>query len=204
MKTNLKIFAIALLSAFILDACGTASDSTENTGSEEMTAEEKHEEHLDEEIPEDERLGVEHMRDEDFSKISEEQTNNLLEAYLQLKDGLVKSSKEIAKNAAKEINTVLEGAGESKVLNGIKEDAQHILETDEMKHIREHFELISENVYAIIKEKDIKTTVYKQYCPMAFDDEGAFWLSSEEEIRNPYFGDKMLKCGRVEETIEAK
>jgi len=43
--------------------------------------------------------------------------------------------------------------------------------------------------------------VYKQYCPMAFDGKGAFWLSSSEEIRNPYYGDKMLKCGRVEETI---
>ncbi|NJN26228.1 MAG: DUF3347 domain-containing protein [Cyclobacteriaceae bacterium] len=36
---------------------------------------------------------------------------------------------------------------------------------------------------------------------MAFNDEGAFWLSKEEEIYNPYFGDKMLKCGRMEEKI---
>jgi hypothetical protein len=43
--------------------------------------------------------------------------------------------------------------------------------------------------------------IYKQFCPMAFDNKGAYWLSSNEEIMNPYFGDKMLHCGKVEETV---
>jgi hypothetical protein len=37
---------------------------------------------------------------------------------------------------------------------------------------------------------------------MAFDDQGADWLSAEEQIRNPYFGDKMLKCGLVEQDLK--
>jgi membrane fusion protein, copper/silver efflux system len=39
--------------------------------------------------------------------------------------------------------------------------------------------------------------VYRQFCPMAFDDKGAFWLSESDEILNPYFGDMMLNCGEV-------
>ncbi|MEQ8683297.1 MAG: efflux RND transporter periplasmic adaptor subunit [Cyclobacteriaceae bacterium] len=38
-------------------------------------------------------------------------------------------------------------------------------------------------------------TIYYQYCPMARDNKGAFWLSAVEEINNPYFGDAMLTCG---------
>ncbi|MDC6351306.1 DUF3347 domain-containing protein [Zeaxanthinibacter sp. PT1] len=46
--------------------------------------------------------------------------------------------------------------------------------------------------------------IYKQYCPMAFDNKGAYWLSDSKEIRNPYFGEKMANCGSVKETITPK
>jgi hypothetical protein len=36
---------------------------------------------------------------------------------------------------------------------------------------------------------------------MAFDDKGAYWLSEMKEIRNPYFGDRMLKCGETREMM---
>jgi Cu(I)/Ag(I) efflux system membrane fusion protein len=45
-------------------------------------------------------------------------------------------------------------------------------------------------------------TVYYQFCPMANNDQGAYWLSTEESIRNPYYGDMMLECGEVREVIE--
>lgn len=41
----------------------------------------------------------------------------------------------------------------------------------------------------------------KRYCPMAFDNKGAYWLTEGHEIRNPYFGDTMLKCGEITEII---
>jgi Cu(I)/Ag(I) efflux system membrane fusion protein len=43
--------------------------------------------------------------------------------------------------------------------------------------------------------------VYQQFCPMAFDNAGANWLSNDAAIRNPYFGDKMLECGEVKDSI---
>lgn len=45
-------------------------------------------------------------------------------------------------------------------------------------------------------------TLYVQYCPMADDNNGANWLSQQEDILNPYFGDAMLNCGNVEEEIK--
>lgn len=45
-------------------------------------------------------------------------------------------------------------------------------------------------------------TIYVQHCPMANDDKGADWLSTEKAIKNPYFGNKMLQCGSVEQVIE--
>jgi len=37
---------------------------------------------------------------------------------------------------------------------------------------------------------------------MAFDNKGAYWLSNEAAIRNPYFGDEMLECGKVEDSVD--
>ncbi len=44
--------------------------------------------------------------------------------------------------------------------------------------------------------------VYYQYCPMAFNNKGAYWLSNQREILNPYFGNKMLKCGEVADSVD--
>lgn len=35
------------------------------------------------------------------------------------------------------------------------------------------------------------------YCPMAFDNAGAWWMQRGETIANPYFGAAMLRCGEV-------
>ena len=44
-------------------------------------------------------------------------------------------------------------------------------------------------------------TVYYQYCPMAIESKGAYWLSEIEEIRNPYFGDEMISCGETRDSL---
>ena len=64
------------------------------------------------------------------------------------------------------------------------------------------FSPLSDNVFALLKHVDIKNAgVYKQFCPMAFNDKGAYWLSEESEIKNPYFGKKMLECGEVQDSL---
>lgn len=54
----------------------------------------------------------------------------------------------------------------------------------------------------IAKQKITSGTIYKQYCPMAFDGKGGYWLSDSNEVRNPYYGDKMLTCGVVETVLK--
>ena len=67
---------------------------------------------------------------------------------------------------------------------------------------RQAFSNFIQTFYKSIKMFGLKdTTAYYQYCPMAFGNEWAFWLSETEEIRNPYFGDMMLKCGETKEII---
>jgi len=68
---------------------------------------------------------------------------------------------------------------------------------------RKAFSTLSDSLYKTVKAYGLGgTTAYYEFCPMAFNNSGAFWLSDNDKIRNPYFGDKMLSCGSVKETIQ--
>lgn len=79
--------------------------------------------------------------------------------------------------------------------------AKTIMEAAEISAQREAFAELSLQLEGLFKQNLASGTLYKQFCPMALNDEGAFWFSDVKEIRNPYFGNKMLKCGNVVETI---
>jgi len=36
---------------------------------------------------------------------------------------------------------------------------------------------------------------------MALNDKGGYWLSNEKAIKNPYYGESMMACGEIKETI---
>lgn len=64
------------------------------------------------------------------------------------------------------------------------------------------FKDISESLAEKVKKQDYKEKkLHIQYCPMADNNDGAYWLSWNEEIENPYMGKKMSKCGRNKESI---
>ena len=68
---------------------------------------------------------------------------------------------------------------------------------------REHFVTLSKNISEVAKTLKINTeTTYLQFCPMANDGKGAYWLSKEDKIKNPYYGKSMLTCGSVKETLK--
>ena len=89
-----------------------------------------------------------------------------------------------------------------KVMKDLAFDAEHIADTKDASHQRDHFMPLSENMYALIKVSKNETEAYYQHCPMANEGKGANWLSIESEIKNPYYGSEMLKCGRVVEVIK--
>ncbi len=122
-------------------------------------------------------------------------------AYLELKNALVETDANAAQEAAKQ----LEAAFTENELPSEAELAKKISQTDDVEEQRTIFKIVSEQMYELASEQKFEfTTLYKQYCPMAFNNTGAYWLSDSKEIMNPYFGDKMLKCGKVEETLAKK
>ncbi|WKK79291.2 DUF3347 domain-containing protein [Marivirga arenosa] len=132
------------------------------------------------------------------TEVSSEQLKGILSSYFSVKDALVKTD---AKEAKSSLAKLLESV--SSEMEQIKSISESMHEKEDVEEIRKGFEDLSKEVYSLVKENadSKKETVYKQYCPMAFNNKGAFWLSDKEEIRNPYFGDKMLKCGKVEEKL---
>ena len=139
--------------------------------------------------------------------------NKVLSAYIQLKDALVKSDGTSSSNASKTLLIAIQEVNMSelntdthaqwmKVVNDLKEDAEHISETKEITHQRDHFMSLSKNLYAVIKVSKSEMPIYYQFCPMANKGKGANWLSLENKIKNPYSGNHMLTCGKVVETIQ--
>lgn len=123
----------------------------------------------------------------------------LYEQYSEIKSALVNSNVLEAKEAAEALVEAIEekSVGESAI-----EPAQKIATSDELDIQKVAFADLSAAVEDIVSGALVSGEIYKQYCPMAFSGEGGYWLSSSKEVRNPYFGDKMLKCGRVAETIQ--
>ena len=143
-------------------------------------------------------------------------TRQLMEVvseYLLLKDHLVKTDTDKAGQAAVSFLTKL-GAADRNLLTddarlywmekqrALEDHGQAIGESKDIEMQREQFSFLTEAlVEALTAFGTGKDTLYLQHCPMAFNDEGADWLSSDALIQNPYFGDKMLKCGVVKETF---
>lgn len=78
------------------------------------------------------------------------------------------------------------------------EHAEHISESD-IAHQREHFKVLSKDVIDMVAITGTEMKLYEQFCPMY--DGGTAWLSTKEEVRNPYYGSKMLTCGKVQREI---
>ncbi|MGB0430975.1 MAG: efflux RND transporter periplasmic adaptor subunit [Bacteroidia bacterium] len=137
----------------------------------------------------------------------------LFDYYFNLKVALANDDFEKAKEAGMAMHTSLEKVN----MNQLKGDAhslwmqlstslkpslQHIEHFGDIKLIREKFIAISNTMITIMESFDpLSSTVYIQHCPMADSNNGADWLSQEKEIRNPYFGESMLKCGEVKKEI---
>jgi hypothetical protein len=133
----------------------------------------------------------------------------LLGSYFELKNALVNSDANAAASKAADLLKAVSvvdmktlSASEHKAFMSLQEklsfDARHISEVKNISHQREHFASLSLNMIALAKAAKLSgQAVYEDYCPM----KKTYWLSSEEAIKNPYFGNEMLTCGQVKETL---
>ena len=131
------------------------------------------------------------------AEFSNENVKQAYDQYLSIKDALVQTNAEAASEAAKQLQ---EKTAENNP--EIAEIAGKLAAESDVNVQREIFSELTAAMDPILKEAITSGKIYKQFCPMAFEGKGDYWYANSEEIRNPYFGDKMLKCGRVDETIE--
>jgi len=69
----------------------------------------------------------------------------------------------------------------------------------DVEELRKHFGEISRVMIDVARRFDRgdAPALYEAYCPMAFNDAGAAWIQADKAVLNPYFGDRMLRCGVV-------
>jgi hypothetical protein len=136
--------------------------------------------------------------------------NNVLQAYLGIKNALADDNSGLANQKAKEFTAALKTVNPDKLDakqkttwlaygEKLRFDGEHISESTRIAHQREHFTSLSKNMFTVIKAFKANTAVvYEQYCPM----QKAYWLSETATIKNPYLGKEMLDCGETKETLK--
>ncbi len=134
---------------------------------------------------------------------------NVLAHYLALKNYLVASNFNDALAEVSNINTSLneiaEPAGEAwkNSLASIRSNIDLMGNAESIDQLRKHFIALSTEVVkwarGVVKSN---SPLYIMYCPMANENEGAVWVSSSNIVENPYYGEMMLNCGEVTETIQ--
>lgn len=138
-------------------------------------------------------------KEENMVMFKDAKIGKAYEHYLHLKDALVASKSDKAKNAAGELQKSLAGVTNGKM---VADEAAKIAATANLDDQRKAFSGVSSMMAMLVKDGKLSMgMIYLEYCPMANGNTGASWLSNEKEIKNPYFGDKMLKCGSVKEMI---
>ncbi len=140
--------------------------------------------------------------------------NEILKGYLQLKNALVNDDGKEAATAGKEITKAIHKVDEKlltdeqrkiydDVKDDVKEHAEHISANgDKIAHQREHFDILSKDMYDLVKVSHLNQTLFQDHCPMYNEGMGGNWLSELKEIKNPYLGKKMPACGEVKEELK--
>ena len=138
----------------------------------------------------------------------------IVSSYLRLKNALVSDNSADAADAGKAVEAAFKNfdtntltADQKKVFIDIENDAvehaEHIGENKgNIEHQREHFEMLSNDIYDLVKTFDSGQVLYRDFCPMYNKNKGAYWLSENKEIQNPYFGKEMLTCGTIKEELK--
>ncbi len=170
--------------------------------------------------------GGQTMSDEEMSKMEskaeplkvsddfKKQLTQVYKKYLTMKDAFVASDAHKVMTAATDVTAALKKV-DMGLLKGdahmvwmenlavLEKTATSISKLMDIEKQRSEFAKFNIAFYKSIKAFGLDgVTAYYQYCPMAEKDKGAYWFSSSEEIKNPYFGDAMLGCGETRETLK--
>lgn len=138
----------------------------------------------------------------------------IISAYLQLKNAFTKDNTTGAATAGTALEAVFKNFDKSAltatqkktfedVVDDAREHAEHIgMNGGNIVHQREHFELLSKDVYDLIKVFGTEQVLYKDFDQMVNKGKGAFWISETKEIKNPYMGKAMSNSGSIKEVLK--
>jgi hypothetical protein len=212
LKAVIGIIAIAFVTLTIQSCKNEAKKTDVDNGipQMEMNSEEHHNDEDQDHSSMNHNSG-ENERNIEASTQKNGETSSIIDAYIQIKNALVAESKDDAAKGATNLLTAFTEFDMTKltgdthkeymeILESAKEHTEHIVKSP-IDHQREHFEGLTSDVNDLIALLGTNKTLYKDFCPMANNNKGAFWFSEVKEIKNPYFGSKMMKCGSIKEQI---
>ena len=208
LRVNTWVLAIVFVTLIVI----SCKDSTKKNSTDSMHSEMSHD-------GDNEHNGDANMEHKQMHSSKEMATNNsqmtnskqVMIDYMTLKNALVATSQEEAAKAGNQMVISLKSFDMSgfnaeqqtelkDIITDAVEHAEHIGES-EMDHQREHFKNLSKDMMSMVAITGTNATLYQQYCPMY--DKGSAWLSLEKDIKNPYYGSKMMNCGKVEKEIKS-
>ena len=202
-----SLFIATLYSAVTVFALSYCSSKKEEVAQEETHDESKHA--STDEAPAAEASAPQFEVDATF----QQQLSGVFTSYVSLKDAFVATDaakvKEAAAKTQESLSKVdmmlLTGVAHNDWMTfegGLKAALKEMQASADIEAQRASFSKLSDNMYKSIKAYGLGgATAFYEFCPMAFNNEGGYWLSDVAEIRNPYFGDKMLTCGSVQEKL---
>ena len=150
----------------------------------------------------------------DVSADFKRQLTQVYNKYLIMKDAFIESDAHPVMMAASELSGAMQNVdmgllkGDAHIawmeyLDIMEKTTDNISKLMDIEKQRNEFARFNLAFYKALKAFGLSnTTAYYQYCPMAEKDKGAYWFSATEDIRNPYFGDAMMRCGENRETIQ--
>lgn len=205
MKKIVVIFIIALILIVYVGTIVASQDSTRHSQAPKSTSKVKSE-HQHESMKSRNDGG----KDSNLATSAKE----IVGQYLRLKNSLVTDKTEEAAAAGTALEAAFKkydkkglSAAHKEVFAELEDDAREHAEhiganSGNIAHQREHFDMLSKDIYDLVKAFGSDQVLYKDFCPMYNDKKGAIWLSETKGIKNPYFGKQMPTCGSVQEEIK--
>ena len=81
------------------------------------------------------------------------------------------------------------------------EEVEKLFKTDKINEARSAFKTLSDFLISKVKLVSPSLNLNIAHCPMAFDGKGAFWLQGSDKVENPYYGNRMYRCGSIKEKV---
>ena len=204
MKTKNVFVSILALAFVVFAACsGNKKEAAENhEGHDQM-------DHAKAEVI----TPVEVKAFENVDASIKTQLSGFLIDYFALNQALIEDNQDGAKAAAKKLSETINKFDMTKLIGEqmdfyhlqvakLNEGLKGVSASTDIEETRTELSKISESIYALVKAyHPNESALYVQFCPMAKNGAGATWVSNTNEIINPYMGQRMLKCGKTQETL---